>query len=253
MSTAAIATDTFYPAMERFPRRATFLFNDNQTAHGDYITSLHILNADPIVFPEGPTVTIAPEGGRLHGFAIGQKVGDPVQTHGLELADTYRFRSVQHIANMALLGWSPQLRKHLRLRRWSNTATAYVEDGDRALDAEATMATLAAGGAFFESATSQDVHAERLRSVSKSILASIVPTLCAPTERHSAIAPMQIGNALRAGGLAMRFLHGRLQHEPGSDSSKTALVHADLDRGRVTVATNDTSVRFHRVYSRSPR
>lgn len=61
----------------------------------------------------------------------GTKVGAVLRDNSYE-DDGYRFHDAMHLAHMAVLGWSPVLRKLLDLKRRSNSMTDEIEDGGRA-------------------------------------------------------------------------------------------------------------------------
>lgn len=61
----------------------------------------------------------------------GQSLGDPLSDNAYE-DDGYRFHDVFHLAHVAVLGWSPVMRRLLKLKRKSNPTVDEVEDGARA-------------------------------------------------------------------------------------------------------------------------
>lgn len=60
----------------------------------------------------------------------GNKLGDPLKDQYF-LGDGYRFHDVMHLANAAVLGWSPVLRDLMKRKRVSCPATKQSEDGGR--------------------------------------------------------------------------------------------------------------------------
>jgi NTP pyrophosphatase (non-canonical NTP hydrolase) len=58
-------------------------------------------------------------------------VGDPITDNSHE-DDFYRYHDIFHYGFVAFLGWSPVLRKLLKIKRKSENATDEVEDGARA-------------------------------------------------------------------------------------------------------------------------
>lgn len=70
----------------------------------------------------------------------GTPVGDPL-TDNREDDDDYRFHDVFHLSYAAHLGWSPTLRRLLRVKRKSNPITDEVQDGARAVLIEEGIAT----------------------------------------------------------------------------------------------------------------
>lgn len=74
-------------------------------------------------------VTIAP--GRSQMYWNGRRLGDPLTDNAYE-DDGYRFHDVMHLANVAMLGWSPVTRKLMGRKRKSQPKIDEVEDGARA-------------------------------------------------------------------------------------------------------------------------
>jgi len=70
----------------------------------------------------------------------GSPLGDPL-TDNREDDDDYRFHDVFHLSFAAHLGWSPTLRRLLRVKRKSNPLTDEVQDGARAVLIEEGIAT----------------------------------------------------------------------------------------------------------------
>ncbi len=70
----------------------------------------------------------------------GSPMGDPL-TDNREGDDDYRFHDVFHLAYAAHLGWSPTLRRLLRVKRKSDARTDEVQDGARAVLIEEGIAT----------------------------------------------------------------------------------------------------------------
>jgi NTP pyrophosphatase (non-canonical NTP hydrolase) len=79
-------------------------------------------------------------------------VGDPLDDNS-ERDDDYRYHDVFHLAHMAVLGWSPVLRKLLDVKRSSNPVVDRVQDGGRAIAIEegltAYVFTMALEHSFF--------------------------------------------------------------------------------------------------------
>lgn len=61
--------------------------------------------------------------------------------------DGYRFHDVMHLANMAVLGWSPVIRSLLKSKRKSQPKIDEVEDGARAIILEELIVAFAYGNA----------------------------------------------------------------------------------------------------------
>lgn len=92
--------DSEFPATERFPKEMTIQFKENKD-------------------------------GKMQMFHRGRKIGDPL-TDNAYVDDGYRFHDIFHFSYMAVLGWSPVLRKLLKRKRKSNSKVDEIEDGARA-------------------------------------------------------------------------------------------------------------------------
>lgn len=83
---------------------------------------------------------------KLHGRTVavltrdGEHVGDPLTDNRAE-DDDYRFHDVFHMSFAAHLGWSPTLRRLLRVKRKSIPMVDEVQDGARAVLIEEGIAT----------------------------------------------------------------------------------------------------------------
>lgn len=73
-------------------------------------------------------------------FRDGEAVGDPL-TDNREDDDDYRFHDVFHLSYAAHMGWSPTLRRLLRVKRKSDSRIDEVQDGARAVLIEEGIAT----------------------------------------------------------------------------------------------------------------
>lgn len=69
--------------------------------------------------------------GKIGMFYQGKQIGNDLTDNAYE-EDGYRFHDVFHLAFMAILGWSPVIRKLLGKKRKSNKTVDEVEDGARA-------------------------------------------------------------------------------------------------------------------------
>jgi NTP pyrophosphatase (non-canonical NTP hydrolase) len=119
--------------------------------------------------------------------AAGTQVGDAL-TDNANRDDGYRFHDVLHLANAAVLGWSPVFRKLLKRKRRSRPKVDEVQDGGRAqvID-EAIVAAIyeyADRHAFLEGAVRVDW--ELLRSI-KRLTAGFEVEVCSPAEWEEAI------------------------------------------------------------------
>lgn len=70
----------------------------------------------------------------------GRALGDPLTDNRLQ-DDDYRFHDVFHLAYAAILGWSPTIRRLLRVKRKSVPVVDEAEDGARAVLIEEGIAT----------------------------------------------------------------------------------------------------------------
>lgn len=95
--------DEAFPESERLPRHLEITFEE-------------VLENDSI------TVVIKRDG---------EPVGDPLTDNAPD-DDGYRFHDVFHLSYAAVLGWSPIIRKLLKVKRKSDETTDVVEDGARA-------------------------------------------------------------------------------------------------------------------------
>lgn len=130
--------DANYPVHERFPRRLTVEFTEGGAQSGRPVSRMRIISAEPNAFPNGP---IELEGGKLAGFQVGTDLGD-LLTDNSRQADAYRYHDALHLGFMAVLGWSPNTRSLLRLKRKSHPMTDECEDGARAIFAEEGLAAV---------------------------------------------------------------------------------------------------------------
>lgn len=106
--------DAEYGESERFPRRFVAVFRETR---------------------EGSRIEVRTEiNGRLVGSAL---------TDNAYQDDGYRFHDVFHLAYAAVLGWSPVIRRLMRLKRRSRPLIDEVEDGGRAAVIEEGIAAVA--------------------------------------------------------------------------------------------------------------
>jgi NTP pyrophosphatase (non-canonical NTP hydrolase) len=91
-------------------------------------------------------VTLGNNHARL--YYEGRRLGDPLTDNSYD-DDGYRYHDVMHLANAAVLGWSPVLRKLLGKKRKSDPKIDEVEDGARAQ--------------IVEEAVIKAIHAEGMR------------------------------------------------------------------------------------------
>jgi hypothetical protein len=93
-------------------------------------------------------------------------IGDRLTDNKLE-SDNYRFHDVFHLANAAILGWSPVLRALFRVKRKSRPKLDEAEDGARAILIEEGVSTW-----VFNHATKLDDF-EKLKSLDYGLLKAV--------------------------------------------------------------------------------
>lgn len=130
--------DLKYPEAERFPRTMTIEFIEQIGPTGQLTAGMTLVLAAPNAFPNGPTRR---PNGKLQGYALNSPLGDPLSDN-TRRADSYRFHDAIHLGFMAVLGWSPNTRALLRLKRKSDPQTDTNEDGARAIFAEEGLAAV---------------------------------------------------------------------------------------------------------------
>lgn len=130
--------DAEYPDSERFPRKMIVEFVEEVTPSGHLVAAMTLVSALPTAFPDGPVTTAS---GKQLGYAVGRPLGDPL-TDNTRHADAYRFHDAIHFGFMAVLGWSPNTRALLRVKRKSNPQADEYEDGARAIFAEEGLAAV---------------------------------------------------------------------------------------------------------------
>ena len=94
--------------------------------------------------PRNGTVEIRPVGevkGRIRTIVNGKKMGQDL-TDNAHIEDGYRLHDIFHLACMTLLGWSPVIRKGLKVKRKSDETIDEVEDGGRAIVIEEGVSAL---------------------------------------------------------------------------------------------------------------
>ncbi len=106
--------DAGYPENERFPRQFSI---DILTYHDE--------NNSP----------------RVRVMHKGKQFGDDL-TDNAHTKDGYGYHDVIHLAFVAILGWSPLVRKMLGVKRKSNEKIDQVEDGGRAIATEEGVSTM---------------------------------------------------------------------------------------------------------------
>jgi NTP pyrophosphatase (non-canonical NTP hydrolase) len=98
---------------QQLPRRltVTFVETDETSKAGEHLNRVRMF-----------------QGSRSRGVLT---IGAPLDDNS-EHADDYRYHDIFHLAHMAVLGWSPVLRKLLDCKRRDEPATDRIQDGGRA-------------------------------------------------------------------------------------------------------------------------
>jgi NTP pyrophosphatase (non-canonical NTP hydrolase) len=105
--------------------------------------------------------------GRISFTIDGRTVGDPLDDNAYE-EDFYRFHDALHLANLAVLGWSPMVRAALGRKRKANALVDRVEDGARAIFIEeAALALTFSEGAESDFFASSVVHWELIKTLTR--------------------------------------------------------------------------------------
>lgn len=82
-----------------------------------------------------------PESQRSEMYISGQKMGDALSDNTHE-EDHYRFHDIFHLSFMTYLGWSPVMRRILKVKRKSNESVDENEDGARAAITEEAISAI---------------------------------------------------------------------------------------------------------------
>lgn len=130
--------DRDFPETERFPRSITIEFDEEVSESGQLTASMSLARVVPNAFPDGP---FQRNGGKNQGFTIGVPLGDSL-TDNTRQSDHYRFHDAIHLGFLAVLGWSPNTRSLLHLKRKSDAQVDECEDGARAIFAEEGLAAI---------------------------------------------------------------------------------------------------------------
>lgn len=126
LSLSAIAAKNLHKTQERWPI-APDQAEIEDFFDSEYPASEQLPRELQISVAEGEVGKIA----RLRVLPEGTVVGDQLTDNAYE-DDGYRFHDVMHLAHMAVLGWSPVLRRFLGCKRKSNRIVDEIEDGARA-------------------------------------------------------------------------------------------------------------------------
>jgi NTP pyrophosphatase (non-canonical NTP hydrolase) len=119
-------------------------------------------------FPRSLTVEfrLDPKTRRSMMIVNGKQVGDSLSDNAHE-EDHYRFHDVFHLSFMSFLGWSPVMRRILKLKRKSNPAVDENEDGARAAITEEAISAI-----VFNIAEDNDFFRD-FRSIPNSLLKTV--------------------------------------------------------------------------------
>jgi NTP pyrophosphatase (non-canonical NTP hydrolase) len=108
---------------------------------------IHISNLDDDYpeherFPRSlQTKFVQETNGRVCIYVNDQRIGDELTDNSYD-DDGYRYHDVFHLACMAILGWSPVMRKLLNVKRKSRPQTDEVQDGARAKITEEAISAI---------------------------------------------------------------------------------------------------------------
>lgn len=131
--------DMNFPQPERFPRKLVFRFQESRLSPRERV-AMTLIYVEPNYFPDGP---IANYRGKEQGFAVGHPIGNQL-TDNSKRRDNYRYHDAIHLGFLAVMGWSPNMRSLLKLKRRSDPDVDENEDGARAIFAEEGMAAVLA-------------------------------------------------------------------------------------------------------------
>ncbi|WNI17385.1 nucleoside triphosphate pyrophosphohydrolase family protein [Actinacidiphila sp. ITFR-21] len=131
------APDASYPETERFPRRLVMEFTERRGRRDQLVGRMRLVNAEPDAFGG----VVRQVNGKRIGFRVGDFLGDEL-TDNTRKSDGYRFHDAIHLGFLSVLGWSPNMRSLLGLKRRSDPETDEAEDGARAIFAEEGLAAV---------------------------------------------------------------------------------------------------------------
>lgn len=131
--------DADFPETERLPRRLVLHFTERMHGSEPRVT-MTLVCTSPNYFPDGP---VPRAHGKFQGYRLGAQLGDEVADNSRR-SDAYRYHDAIHLGFLTVLGWSPNLRGLLQLKRKSDAATDDNEDGARAVFAEEGLAAVLA-------------------------------------------------------------------------------------------------------------
>lgn len=127
---------------ERFPRRLKFRFEEFDHEEGGRTlkrASIHLVEAEPNDFPDGPISS----GDKCRGYDVGGPFGQHL-TDNSQRDNGYRYHDAIHMAFMACLHWSATMRSLLGIKRKSDDAKDHNEDSARPIFLEEGLAAVLA-------------------------------------------------------------------------------------------------------------
>ncbi len=135
LSLHEILVDNVRKTRERFlrppvPPPHPTLLDANAPAGEQLPRSLDITFTESVSYDRGPQPV--PVVSIHRGTEV---VGDPLDDNSDD-EDNYRYHDIFHLAHMAVLGWSPVMRKLLRIKRSTDRDTDRIQDGGRAIAVE---------------------------------------------------------------------------------------------------------------------
>ena len=131
--------DENFPPTEQIPRLLHLRFQE-RTVNGHAAVTMTLLGATPNAFPHGPV----PRGSdKFQGFKVESILGNEVTDNSRRI-DAYRYHDAVHLGFLAVLGWSPNIRSLLQVKRKSDSVIDETEDGARAIFAEEGIAAILA-------------------------------------------------------------------------------------------------------------
>jgi hypothetical protein len=149
----------------------------------------------------------------------GVKIGHPLRDNAYK-ADGYRFHDVFHLANIALLGWSPTMRGLMGRKRKNDPLVDDVEDGGRAIVVDEGIAAYvfdyARRNRFLEGVRRIDY--EVLRTITNLTSGLEVSVRSAGEWEHAILTSMAIWRELKdrdAGTLRLDLMNRRIELEAG--------------------------------------
>lgn len=133
--------DEGFDLTERFPRLMVIRFRQVPDNSGNLRVKLTLEHAEPNAFPDGPVPI--PDSIKEQGYPVPGPFGDPVNDNSRRV-DAYRYHDAIQLGFTAVMGWSPNTRSLLGVKRRSNETVDENDDGARAIFAEEGMAAVLA-------------------------------------------------------------------------------------------------------------